>query len=78
VYPNPGREAQRVQWESAYWGEIILELTDLNGRVLKSVRTSKAEDNWLENWELASVPPGAYLLRIQTKGESFVKRVILE
>lgn len=78
VFPNPGSHQIRIHWDSAYQGQVELELTDLAGLSLKRGKSEKRAGKWVGELSVYSVPEGLYLLRIQTSTEIFIRKVILE
>jgi hypothetical protein len=64
VYPNPTEDLINISLKNDNKETIILELSDLNGKVLMQ---QKMKDDIVDNqFDLSSYPVGIYLLKIST------------
>ncbi|MCC6459817.1 MAG: T9SS type A sorting domain-containing protein [Saprospiraceae bacterium] len=80
VFPNPASGGPvSVEYELKQTADIQGSLTDLQGRVLKifALRADAAPGLYRETTTLSDLPPGAYLLRIQTaQGATLITKII--
>jgi len=60
VSPNPVQDQLLVQWDASSMPESVLELVDLNGKLIQGeVRpTGKVQ------WSMNNLPSGTYLIRL--------------
>ncbi|MDX2284734.1 MAG: endonuclease [Bacteroidia bacterium] len=75
IYPNPARETLWVA-APAETGRWSAELLDVQGRRVS--RTAVYSGGSQARLDLAGLPPGAYLLRIRTRGRSYQQAVSVQ
>lgn len=77
VYPNPTQETLILELESAYRGEVTLEISDVSGRRINHFQPRKVSEKLVQHLPIRELPRGLYLLQIaegeQRKVEKFVK-----
>ena len=79
IYPNPSQRTVFVDLTSRNTqSEILFELIDLKGTVLKAYSTSTTLGDYRYQFDLPQVPRGAYLLKISTESSSITKHIFLE
>lgn len=77
LYPNPNSGVFTVVLPADYPEDVSLSLLQIDGRVLmESVEYESSDKD--EVLIQVSVPPGAYLLRIQSQANVFYQRLIIE
>ncbi len=67
VLPNPTTDVVRIEASNIGTNEIVLTLTDLTGRVLLSKNYSVADKHFSSELDMCTLPPGLYLLSLQTE-----------
>ena len=79
LYPNPARKSLNVQLGNLQEGEIILEITDLQGRMVRSETFSHLRPGIFEiQLSLTGLPAQTYLLNIRQGGMSRQYRFIVK
>lgn len=74
VYPNPALDKVTIKLnQSLYNQELVIEFTDINGRVVKSLNTYDNQSVVDVN-ELAK---GIYLIRLTSNGSTVVKKLVI-
>ena len=81
-YPNPFDDFIRVDMLSEQSHQIIIDMIDMNGRIIEYMYTGTIEANLMHHFELNTnldLIPGFYMIRIRTKhGESLGREMILK
>lgn len=72
IYPNP--VSDRITLEGLPYGETLVQLTDLSGRVLKIQRFN---NDPLSQMETSDIPEGIYFVVIRNSGERMVAKVMV-
>jgi hypothetical protein len=65
VYPNPLQEATMVELAGNYRGAVQVQLIDMTGRQLQTVRFLKDQQNQQQAVRLQRVPAGIYYLQVE-------------
>jgi hypothetical protein len=73
VYPNPASDVLRVDYTSDAATTTAIQVTDLTGRVIISQNVSVTKGANLLPLNIASLPSGAYLVKINNDITRFVK-----
>ena len=73
IAPNPARDYVLVTVGDAY-EEIVLDLLDMSGRVLRTLRMSDEETTL--RIERGNLPNGIYMLRITSNKQTITRKVI--
>jgi len=72
VSPNPARETSTVSFELTQEGNALLELYDINGRLIDEIRSgiapAKVEQRYQTN--VGHLPQGVYIYRLTTDNET--------
>lgn len=83
LHPNPFNPKTSVRFHAPAAGPAVLEVFDLQGRLLRSFRETAADAGWLDlSWDGRdaagqAVPSGIYFLRASAGGLSEVARGVL-
>jgi autotransporter-associated beta strand protein len=72
IYPNPANDYLTVYFSEPP-GKVLVELTDLNGRIVSS--SAEAYPASME-FDLSAIDPGVYIIRIQTDSNTFTRKII--
>ena len=75
VYPNPTKDNLNVNMNGLR-NDIILELTDINGKIIQNLKVEANQDNILKTLDLSNVARGVYLLNIKDRENSKTVRVV--
>lgn len=80
VYPNPARDAARIDFTAGEAGPVEIRLVDLLGTTVTSVRHEAVEPNRLytADLELGSMPSGAYMIVVTTASGRLTERFMIE
>ncbi|MCA0230283.1 MAG: T9SS type A sorting domain-containing protein [Bacteroidetes bacterium] len=62
--PNPTQDWLNVEWESAYRGEVRMEIVDMTGRALRYFLPQKSTNQMQQRISVKEVPSGTYFLKI--------------
>lgn len=77
VFPNSSRETLIFELESEYRGEVLLEISDVNGQHLTHFQPRKVDEKLVQHLPIRELPRGTYLLHVaegeRRKVERFVK-----
>jgi 1,4-alpha-glucan branching enzyme len=77
VYPNPTQETLILELESAYRGEVTLQISDATGRRITHFQPRKDGEKLVQHLPIRDLPGGLYLLQIaegdRRRVEKFVK-----
>jgi 1,4-alpha-glucan branching enzyme len=76
ISPNPSQEWLQLEWESAYRGEVKIEITDVTGRPLRHFLPNKSTKIIKQQLPIHDLPTGSYLLRVLEGEKSQVKRFV--
>jgi hypothetical protein len=76
VYPNPVPEQTLLEWEDNYRGKILVEVRDLNGRVLRNLALVKTAQKLSGLVSLQGLAAGIYYLRVSQGEGQVVKKVL--
>lgn len=78
VFPNPTTGVVTVQFDENVGNRGVLELTDLQGRVIERMQLDFASISNSLQMDLSALPKGVYLLRLQGESRTQVERVVLK
>ncbi len=67
VYPNPVLDKAMVELTDDYRGAVSVQLTDLSGRVLRTMNFTKSQQTFREYLDLQSISAGTYMLQLRTQ-----------
>ena len=76
LYPNPAQGKAFVELSDAYRGDVSVQLTNLTGAVLRTVKTRKSTQVLIQPLDLHGLAAGTYFLQIQTGKKRIVKKVV--
>lgn len=69
VMPNPVRECATISWNQPFSGKVIVELSDLNGRRIRSLVNEVRSMGYHEiRLHIPGIPPGVYIIRLRVNG----------
>ncbi len=78
IYPNPAQRTVFVDLTSrSTQSEVLFELIDLKGSVLKTSKTNSTVGDYRYQFDLPLVPRGTYLLRVSTESTSITKHLFI-
>lgn len=78
IYPNPAARTIFVELTNrSTQNEVIFELIDLKGAVLKTSKTNTTVGDYRYQFDLPNVPRGTYLLRVRTESSSITKHIFI-
>lgn len=80
AYPNPLNKSKElnISFENEYLGGYNVEMYDLNGRVILSVKFNKINSFEKQTLKLNDVNKGLYLIRVTTGSQSTQTKVLVE
>src|SRR4030095_1746502 len=77
-YPNPFNPATNIKFDIAFKGDTKLLIYDVLGReVEKLVNQELQAGSYSVNWDASNYPSGIYFYKIETKGFTQTKKMIL-
>jgi hypothetical protein len=74
IYPNPSSEEINIRLKQD--GNFIVTITDLTGR--QQFRSRNFENREFVKMEVGDLPPGVYLLKVQSRERSGVYKLLIE
>lgn len=78
VYPNPAAADARLTYEINRTGNAVVDLIDLNGRVVKRVYNGRVENtSFKSETELQDLSKGAFIMRLNLNGQSWQRKVFV-
>ncbi|MGZ3867203.1 MAG: T9SS type A sorting domain-containing protein [Bacteroidia bacterium] len=83
VYPNPANGPITFQYEIKQAGDVVIEISDVNGKVLKSLtQKHQNQGSYKISWNGADesgsfVTSGVYLCKTIINGNSLTKKLII-
>ncbi len=77
LYPNPVSSILNIEYQTVKKTQVEITMINQQGSVLYTTNThSRSAGKWLESLDMASYPPGVYLLRLTMDGKMNSKRFI--
>ncbi|MDR2979586.1 MAG: C10 family peptidase [Bacteroidales bacterium] len=77
VYPNPATHYINVDCTIASEENLLLQLTDLTGRIVRSENVNHSGGTSTHNINVSDLANGIYMLRIQSAQGSVTKKVVI-
>lgn len=75
VYPNPSNEVIKVGFDLKHSSEVTIDITDLSGKHLISVLSGKHNGSIAREINVAELPQGIYLMRIEIDGKTATQKI---
>jgi hypothetical protein len=76
--PNPFNPVTRIAYSLASTQHVRLAVYDVAGRLVENlVDEVRGAGDYVQEWDAGSLPSGVYFYRLQTGGESIVRRATL-
>lgn len=76
VYPNPTQHTALLEYADNYRGDVTVQLTDITGHVLRTVKYKKTQQQLKQPLDLNNVAAGVYMIRIEAGKRKLVKRLV--
>ncbi len=76
--PNPAKDYIRVSAYEVIKKEIIFEIIDPDGKVVKSEKTKKTKGSFEVEIDISELPNGVYFLKIYVENTDYVQRFVKE
>ncbi|MBA7582072.1 hypothetical protein ES708_23992 [subsurface metagenome] len=76
VFPNPTNDFIKVQIDNPKGLQIIVEISDATGRILKNSKI--INNSGIEEFDLLSLTPGIYFLKIWSKDMSYTHTFLIQ
>lgn len=77
VFPNPAMENLTVQLELSTIADVQIDLTDLAGKQIAVIMNEKQNGTVRANYNIATLPSGNYLVRIQVNGKTETQKLAI-
>ncbi|MDX2303447.1 MAG: T9SS type A sorting domain-containing protein [Microscillaceae bacterium] len=77
VYPNPGSDVIHVKVAHPDNGQVIIQMTDLLGRVVAYQVLDKTQTEVESTLQVKEIPEGAYLLKVQHGNFQKIEQVLI-
>lgn len=68
VFPNPSSYDLDISFDSDFFGNLTIELSNLNGKIVKSYSFDKEEVEFRKRLDIKDFPSGLYLIKIIQNG----------
>ncbi|MDD3685846.1 MAG: endonuclease [Bacteroidales bacterium] len=75
VYPNPANDFLSIIISEPYSDEIKIEISDIAGKIVYTSTIDAKSENNLEQINLSSIKPGAYLIRLSNKDNTITRKI---
>ena len=66
LYPNPGSSEFTLEWDAEHIGEVILNVFDINGRLVKTQALQQRSGSNRVSFDMTGVVPGIYIGRLRS------------
>lgn len=76
VYPNPVKEMLWIDLNNSFTGEIMLEITNITGQVVKNQLIDKQDQFMKISIGTEELEKGVYFINFITEGQSLVKSIV--
>ncbi|MBJ6116564.1 T9SS type A sorting domain-containing protein [Pontibacter sp. BT310] len=76
VYPNPTQHIAQLEFTDDYRGDVSVQVTDITGHVLRTVKFKKHQQSFRQSMDLRNVAAGVYLVQIEAGKRKVVKRLV--
>ncbi|GAB3539423.1 hypothetical protein GCM10027443_35990 [Pontibacter brevis] len=76
VYPNPVQESTLIELNSTYRGAVTLQVVDVTGRVLRTVKSQKAQQTLWQPLQLQGLAGGLYYLQVDQGGQKSTRKLV--
>ena len=76
VYPNPTQHVAQLAFADDYRGDVSVQVTDITGHVLRTVKFRKSQQSLRQQLDLRNVAAGVYLIQIEAGKRKVVKRLV--
>ena len=76
VYPNPFSDRIHISGLSPEINQVVVKIIDLNGQVAWKSDKAVSGGAFSIRSDLSELPGGFYLLKIETAGQSFIRKLI--
>lgn len=77
VFPNPSHESINIHFESKSYTNIILDIIDINGKVITNLYNQKFCGSFSQKFTTSSIPPGIYIVRKNQDGAITTKQLTI-
>lgn len=74
IYPQPAKESVIIDWKSLNEKVEIINLFNADGKIVNTISDIKAQTNY----ELRSLQPGIYFIKIETSENQITKKIIIQ
>jgi len=78
VYPNPNTGRFRVEFKSMEPGEVLLELSDMQGKTIYRAAVEATSNRFSKELEVAVRSKGIYTLKIQMDHQVIVRKLVID
>jgi hypothetical protein len=77
IYPNPAKDKVNIRFASGQTGNVHLRMVDLLGQNI-IVQDAEIIEGVPMSLNIAQVPNGIYLLKIESAGKTSVQKIIVD
>lgn len=78
IYPNPATESATIVYSSSNEQVVNISISDVNGRVLKTINTTAAQGENKTTIQTSGFAPGVYFIRLATETGTEEKKLIIQ
>ncbi len=78
LYPNPTIDFFTLDFTLKYQSDIRITLYSVSGQVVRTEAFHRAAGPYLEDWSLAGLAAGNYLVELKTDYGRFLKRLVIQ
>ena len=78
IYPNPFNAQLNITYEVRSEADVLLELFDLNGRLVTTLVDSRlTAGSHTTHWDGSALTSGIYLVRLKSENKIITKKIVL-
>ncbi|RDV16815.1 T9SS C-terminal target domain-containing protein [Pontibacter diazotrophicus] len=76
VYPNPIEAATVIELNNSYRGAVSLQVVDVTGRILRTVKAQKGQQTLQQELNLQNLAGGLYYLQVEQGGQKSTRKLV--
>lgn len=78
IFPNPASDLVNIAYESTFAEDIMIDILDASGRLVKQLFKGKHLDKKEYQWKPEGIGSGAYTCRITSENKVITRPVIIQ
>ncbi|MFT7335341.1 MAG: alkaline phosphatase D [Porticoccaceae bacterium] len=78
LYPNPSSDFFSIQYNVEDFGQVEVQIIDNAGRLVKNYSSRKESGVWTERYPIENLVEGVYFVKIVSKNNSTIQKLIIK